>query len=130
MSVEGRPATGSVQAACELLAALSSPHRLAIVLELAAGSRCVHELVDSLGVSQSLASQHLRVLRTSGLVVGVRRGKEIAYSLADDHVASIAHDALAHSSEPWPSGPDHADGQAHEGLPHDTITKTKKGAPS
>jgi len=86
-------------AACDLLRALGSPHRLAIVLELGHGPRCVHELVDELGISQSLASQHLRVLRTTGLVVGDRRGKETAYSLADEHVAHIARDALAHGQE-------------------------------
>jgi ArsR family transcriptional regulator, zinc-responsive transcriptional repressor len=91
-----------LHAASELLRALSAPHRLAIVLELAEGTRCVHELVESLGISQSLTSQHLRVLRTGGLVAGVRRGKEMAYSLADAHVAHIARDALTHGSEPRP----------------------------
>ena len=86
--------------ACELLRALGTPHRLAIVLELAASPRCVHELVDTLAISQSLASQHLRVLRTAGLVTGRRRGKETLYALADEHVAHIARDALAHGSEP------------------------------
>jgi DNA-binding transcriptional ArsR family regulator len=86
-------------AACDLLRALGAPHRLAIVFELARGPRCVHELVTSLDISQSLASQHLRVLRTAGLVVGTRRGKETAYALADEHVAHIAADALAHSRE-------------------------------
>jgi DNA-binding transcriptional ArsR family regulator len=90
----------SLAGACELLRALGAPHRLAIVLDLAESPRCVHELVDGLGISQSLASQHLRVLRTSGLVTGVRRGKETVYSLVDDHVARIARDALSHWSEP------------------------------
>jgi hypothetical protein len=35
------------------------------------------------------------VLRASGLVTGVRRGKETAYSLAGRHAARIAQDALA-----------------------------------
>ena len=86
--------------ACELLRALGTPHRLAIVLELAERPRCVHELVDGLGISQSLASQYLRVLRTTGLVTAARRGKETVYTLADDHVAHIARDALTHGSEP------------------------------
>ncbi len=86
--------------AVELLRALGAPHRLAIVLELTEGPRCVHELVDSLNISQSLASQHLRVLRTTGLVAGVRRGKETVYALTDDHVARIALDAVTHGSEP------------------------------
>jgi ArsR family transcriptional regulator len=90
----------SLADACELLRALGTPHRLAIVLELAEHPRCVHELVDTLGISQSLASQHLRVLRTGGLVTASRRGKETVYALADDHVAHIARDALTHGSEP------------------------------
>jgi ArsR family transcriptional regulator len=89
--------------ACELLRALGTPHRLAIVLELAEQPRCVHDLVDGLGISQSLASQHLRVLRTAGLVTAARRGKETVYSLTDEHVAHIARDALAHGSEPIPA---------------------------
>ena len=93
-SDEGRLADAS-----ELLRALGTPHRLAIVLELDDAPRCVHELVDSLGISPSLASQHLRVLRTAGLVTGTRRGKETRYALADDHVARIARDALAHGGE-------------------------------
>jgi DNA-binding transcriptional ArsR family regulator len=91
---------GDLDAACELLRALGAPHRLAIVLELSEGTRCVHELVDALGISQSLASQHLRVLRASGLVTSVRRGKETAYSLTGGHAARIARDALAHSTRP------------------------------
>src|ERR1700730_11213755 len=86
--------------ACDLLRALGTPHRLAIVLELAEGPRCVHELVDVLGLSQSLASQHLRVLRTTGLVTAARRGKETVYTLADDHVGHTARAALMHSAEP------------------------------
>lgn len=89
----------ALDAAGELLRALGAPHRLAIVIELAGGSLCVHELVDRLGISQSLVSQHLRVLRTAGLAVGTRRGKETAYALADEHVAHIARDAIAHSAE-------------------------------
>ncbi|MGQ0617991.1 MAG: ArsR/SmtB family transcription factor [Acidimicrobiia bacterium] len=87
-------------AASDLLRALASEHRLAIVRELATGPRCVHELVDALGVSQSLVSQHLRVLRASQLVRTERQGREVAYSLADDHVAHIVADAIAHAGEP------------------------------
>jgi ArsR family transcriptional regulator, zinc-responsive transcriptional repressor len=86
--------------AAELLRALGTPHRLAIVLQLADAPRCVHELVDRLGISQSLASQHLRVLRTIGLVTAARRGKETLYKLADEHVAHIARDAMTHGAEP------------------------------
>jgi DNA-binding transcriptional ArsR family regulator len=93
------PDFGAISAAGDLLRALGAPHRLAIVLELANGPRCVHELVELLHISPSLASQHLRVLRNTGLAIGTRRGKETAYTLTDEHVAHIARDALAHSTE-------------------------------
>lgn len=88
------------EAAGELLRALAAPIRVAIVTQLAEGDRCVHELVDALGVAQPLVSQHLRVLRGAGVVKGSRRGREIAYSLVDEHVAHIVADAISHAGEP------------------------------
>jgi ArsR family transcriptional regulator, zinc-responsive transcriptional repressor len=90
------------EAAGELLRALSAPLRVAIVTELAGGERCVHELVDELGAPQPLVSQHLRVLRAAGVVRGERRGREIAYSLVDEHVAHIVADAVTHAREGRP----------------------------
>jgi DNA-binding transcriptional ArsR family regulator len=83
----------------ELLRALSAPLRLAVVSELRHGPRCVHELVDLLGVPQPLVSQHLRVLRSARLVHAERQGREIAYSLTDAHVARIVADAVSHAAE-------------------------------
>ena len=91
-----------LDAASALLRALASPHRLAIVRALADGPRCVHELVDALGVSQPLVSQHLRVLRAGDLVSAQRRGREIAYALADHHVTHIVEDAITHVGESVP----------------------------
>ncbi len=93
-----RPTDPAVTAA-ELLRALANEHRVAIVLELDRGERCVHELVEALGVTQPLVSQHLRVLRSERLVTGRRRGREVAYALSDDHVAHIVRDAVTHASE-------------------------------
>jgi len=78
---------------------LAAPVRIVIVLELAEGERAVHQLVEAAGVSQSLVSQHLRVLRGAGLVEASRRGREISYRLSDEHVAHIVKDAVAHSLE-------------------------------
>jgi DNA-binding transcriptional ArsR family regulator len=44
-------------------------------------------------------SQHLRVLRSARLVRAERRGREIAYSLADAHVGHIVADAVSHAAE-------------------------------
>jgi ArsR family transcriptional regulator, zinc-responsive transcriptional repressor len=86
-----------------LFKALSSETRLSIVHRLAAGPACVHELVEELGVSQPLVSQHLRVLRGADVVRGTRRGKEITYVIADEHIGHLVADALAHSAEDVPA---------------------------
>lgn len=91
--------TKAYEAAGELLKVLSAPARLAIVVELAEQPRFVHELVERLGMSQPLVSQHLRVLRGARLVGVERNGREAAYSLLDQHVARIVADAVQHSKE-------------------------------
>ena len=85
--------------AADLLKALASPYRIAIVDLLSSGPRRVHEIVDALGVEQPLVSQHLRVLRDAQLLTGERQGKEVVYSLADDHIAHIVGDAITHAAE-------------------------------
>ncbi|MBB5152944.1 ArsR/SmtB family transcription factor [Saccharopolyspora phatthalungensis] len=83
----------------ELLRALAAPVRIAIVLQLRVSERCVHELVDALDVAQPLISQHLRVLKSAGVVYGERHGREVVYRLVDEHLAHIVVDAAAHAEE-------------------------------
>lgn len=93
------PAKQTLVAAGELLRALAAPVRIAIVLQLREGGRCVHELVAALDVTQPLISQHLRVLKAAGVVRGERTGREVLYELVDDHLAHIVVDAVAHAEE-------------------------------
>ena len=102
----GRPAAAPLGASAgiladagDLLRALAAPVRIAIVLQLRESERCVHELVDALDVAQPLISQHLRVLKTAGVVEGERRGREVVYRLVDDHLSHIVVDAVAHAQE-------------------------------
>jgi ArsR family transcriptional regulator len=88
-----------LESAAELLKAFAHPLRLAIVLQVREGERCVHELVDSLDATQPLVSQHLKVLRDAGVLTGRRRGREMAYTIADEHIVHIAIDAITHASE-------------------------------
>ncbi|GAA4560948.1 metalloregulator ArsR/SmtB family transcription factor [Pseudonocardia xishanensis] len=99
--VEPSPALSprALTAAGDLLRALAAPVRIAIVLQLRESSQCVHDLVDALGVTQPLISQHLRVLKSAGVVEGERKGREVVYSLVDDHLAHIVVDAVAHVQE-------------------------------
>lgn len=96
--VETRPVR-TLSAAGDLLRALAAPVRIAIVLELREHDRCVHELVETLGVAQPLISQHLRVLKAAGVVRGERHGREVVYRLVDEHLSHIVVDAVAHVEE-------------------------------
>lgn len=89
----------TLTAAGDLLRALAAPVRIAIVLQLREAPRCVHELVDSLGVTQPLISQHLRVLKSAGVVAGERHGREVVYRLVDEHLSHIVVDAVTHVEE-------------------------------
>lgn len=102
-SGEPRPAPvdagDALPAAGELLRALAAPVRIAVVLRLRESPCCVHELVEALGVTQPLISQHLRILKAAGVVAGDRHGKEVVYHLVDDHLAHIVLDAVTHVQE-------------------------------
>lgn len=89
----------SLSEAAELFRALAAPVRVGLLVELSHEERCVHDLVDALGVAQPLVSQHLRILRGAGLVTSRRRGREVVYSLCDEHVAHIVRDAVHHVTE-------------------------------
>jgi ArsR family transcriptional regulator, zinc-responsive transcriptional repressor len=93
------PTRDVLDTAGELLRALAAPLRIAIVLQLQQSERCVHELVDALGVPQPLVSQHLRILKQAGVVASERSGREVLYRLVDAHLAHIVNDAVAHAEE-------------------------------
>ena len=73
--------------------------RLKILYALSMQSLCVHEIVTLLGISQSLASHQLRVLKNHRLVTSKRRGHESIYTLADNHVAELLNLAIIHLME-------------------------------
>ena len=70
----------------DVLRTLASPRRLEILHRLAAGACEVSRLADDLAMSQPNVSQHLAVLRASGLVDAERVGREVRYRLTDPDV--------------------------------------------
>ena len=70
----------------EVLKTLASARRLEILHALAREPREVSRIAAELGVSQPNVSQHLAVLRSTGLVEAERDGREVRYRLADPDV--------------------------------------------
>jgi len=78
---------------------LGDPSRLRIVTATLEGPRAVGEIAAMLGLSVSLVSHHLRLLRATRLVSPERRGKQIFYRVHDQHVAHVIRDMIAHVNE-------------------------------
>ena len=78
---------------------LGDPSRLRIVVATLGGPRAVGDIAASLGLSISLVSHHLRLLRATRLVSSERRGKQIFYRVHDAHVAHVISDMIAHVNE-------------------------------
>jgi DNA-binding transcriptional ArsR family regulator len=79
------------------LQALTAPSRLLILSRLRQSPSTVTELTDAVGMEQSAVSHQLRLLRTMGLVTTERTGRNITYSLHDNHVARLLDEAVFHA---------------------------------
>ncbi len=63
------------------LRAVSDPNRLKIICVLQTGPKCVCEIVPVVGISDKLASHHLKQLKNIGILAEKREGNFIRYSL-------------------------------------------------
>jgi DNA-binding transcriptional ArsR family regulator len=95
------PSAGGLNRVADLLALLTNPTRLRMVLGLRAGARtsdqgelCVCDLAAVAGASKSMTSHQLRLLRAARLVVPRRAGKLTYYRLSDPSIIALLEDAL------------------------------------
>lgn len=82
-----------------LFKTISDPTRIKILYVLKDNELSVSEIVSALNMSQSAVSHQLRILRDIHLVSYEKRGKEVFYSLADDHVYTLVEQVVEHVSE-------------------------------
>jgi len=80
----------------ETFKALSDPTRVRIVSLLSETELCVCDLSAALGMGQSAVSHQLRTLRDLHLVRWRREGRQIFYTLDDDHVADLFRRGVEH----------------------------------
>jgi DNA-binding transcriptional ArsR family regulator len=83
----------------EFLEAFSDSSRLKILLALSFHELCTCDLSEVTGLSVSAISHQLRVLRDKKLVKYRRDGRNVYYSLDDEHVAEILEIAQKHVAE-------------------------------
>ncbi len=78
-----------LQVSAEVLRAIAHPLRMKILEFIDRNSEInVNKIYNTLGLEQSITSQHLRILRLAGLVDTERDGKYIHYSISYDKVGN------------------------------------------
>jgi DNA-binding transcriptional ArsR family regulator len=84
----------------DLFSLMGDPSRLRIIIVCLHQQISVSDIAEQLQLSQSLVSHHLRLLRAARMVKSERRGKQIFYIAADEHVRCVINDMATHIAEP------------------------------
>lgn len=96
---DGMPEDELLYDLADLFKVFSDTTRIKILYALMSDELSVNDLAGAIGTSQSAVSHQLRILKQSHLVKFRRDGRNIHYSLADDHVLTILDQGLTHICE-------------------------------
>ena len=94
--MERIPEKETLEAIAELFKGFADPTRVHILSLLVEKELCVTDIAEAVALSQSAISHQLRILKQMHLIKFRREGKNIWYSLADDHVRTILQMGLEH----------------------------------
>lgn len=84
----------------EIFKALADPTRVKVAYMLERGGElCVCDVAEVLGSSTATASHHLRTLKNKHIAKSRKEGKNVFYSLKDDHIRTLLHMTLEHQKE-------------------------------
>ncbi|MFK7796520.1 MAG: ArsR/SmtB family transcription factor [Aureispira sp.] len=79
--------------AAEVMRALTHDLRLQILAFIDKNTHInVNKIYNTLGLEQSITSQHLRILRLANIVTHERRGKQIFYSVNYEYLHNVVGD--------------------------------------
>ena len=85
------PAEAEISGVSEAMRQLGDPSRLRIFWLLCHCEECVVNIAAIVNMSSPAVSHHLRILKSSGLIVSRREGKEMYYKTADTELAQMLH---------------------------------------
>ena len=91
--------TDTVQEIAATFAVLGDPTRVRILDALSGGERCVCDIASLVGISESAVSHQLRLLRGMRLVRPRRAGRQVFYTLDDQHIVQLLRLAVTHVQE-------------------------------
>ena len=88
----------------EMFKVFADETRLKIICSLLNEELCVCDLCELLNLNQSTVSHQLQTLRNSKLVKYRKDGKQVFYTLKDEHIDAILRMAIAHIKEKGENG--------------------------
>ena len=83
----------------DLFKVFADTTRIKILYALMIDDMCVACIAETVGASQSAVSHQLRILKQARLVKFRREGKQVIYSLSDDHVHTVLAQGMRHICE-------------------------------
>jgi ArsR family transcriptional regulator len=91
--------TEVLYALSDFLKVMSDSTRIRIMAELDSEEMCVCDLSELLGMTKSAISHQLKILKDAKLVKYRRDGKNVYYTLKDEHVKTILEMGIEHIKE-------------------------------
>lgn len=95
-----QPRDEILQKLADFYTVFSDCTRVKVLYQLMDGEKCVGDIAEGVGISQSATSHQLRFLKQMGVVAGRRAGKSIFYRLIDGHIETILSTGMEHILEP------------------------------
>lgn len=83
----------------DLFKVFADTTRIKILYALMGHNRCVADIAEIVGATQSAVSHQLRTLKQARLVKFQRDGKNVIYSLSDNHVYTMLAQGMTHICE-------------------------------
>lgn len=97
--IESQPADEYLYDLAELFKVFGDSTRIKILYALIEGELCVGDISSLINISTSAISHQLKILKDAKLVRFRREGKNIFYTLDDDHVKNILNMGMEHIEE-------------------------------
>lgn len=95
-ALKNRPDKGELDQLSDLFKILGDRTRIAILQTLDQNEMCVCDLANALDMTKSSISHQLATLREAHIIKSRRAGKEVYYTMDDEHITKLYELGLAH----------------------------------
>lgn len=95
-AMESMPAEKQIDSLSAFFKMMGDPTRIKMMYLMSQGEVCVQDIACALGMTKSAISHQLSGLKDSKIVKSRRDGKNVFYSIDDDHVQAVLSIAMTH----------------------------------